>query len=47
MIIGTFVGIILGRKKYLNEFFDDWLLLGLKCPSLSYNYLVLCLVWIE
>ncbi len=43
MIIGTIIGIILGRKKHLNEFFDDWLLLGLNVPALV--IIILCYVW--
>ncbi len=43
MIIGTVIGIVLGRKKNLNEFFDDWLLLGLNVPALV--IIILCYVW--
>lgn len=43
MIIGTVLGILLGRRKRLNEFFDDWLLLGLNVPALV--IIILCYVW--
>ena len=43
MIIGTIVGIILGRKNILINFFDDWLLLGLNVPALV--IIILCYVW--
>ena len=43
LLLSFIVGIILCRKKYLNEFFDDWLLLGLNVPALV--IIILCYVW--
>ena len=34
MIIGTVLGIFMGRKEDFNTFFDDWLVLGLNIPAL-------------
>tara|TARA_B100000989_G_C19533024_1_gene471394 strand:+ start:17305 stop:17841 length:537 start_codon:yes stop_codon:yes gene_type:complete len=43
MLIGMAIGIALGRKKNLNLFFDDWLVLGLNVPALV--LIILCYVW--
>ena len=43
MFIGMAIGISLGRKKNLNQFFDDWLVLGLNVPALV--LIILCYVW--
>ncbi|MFL2661627.1 MAG: ABC transporter permease [Alphaproteobacteria bacterium] len=43
MLIGTFVGIYMGRNKKLNVFLDDWLILGLNVPALV--IIILCYVW--
>lgn len=43
MIIGTVLGIFMGRKEKFNTFFDDWLVLGLNIPALV--IIILCYVW--
>ena len=43
MLIGSFFGIYMGRKKRLNVFLDDWLVLGLNVPALV--IIILCYVW--
>ena len=43
MLIGTVVGILLGRREKFNAFFDDWLVLGLNVPALV--IIILCYVW--
>ena len=43
MIIGTSLGILMGRKDKFNSFFDDWLILGLNIPALV--IIILCYVW--
>ena len=43
MLIGTFIGIYMGRNKKLNVFLDDWLILGLNVPALV--IIILCYVW--
>ncbi len=43
MFIGMAIGIALGRRKNLNVFFDDWLVLGLNVPALV--LIILCYVW--
>lgn len=43
MFIGMAIGIALGRRKNLNLFFDDWLVLGLNVPALV--LIILCYVW--
>ena len=43
MLIGTFIGIYMGRNERLNVFLDDWLILGLNVPALV--IIILCYVW--
>lgn len=43
MIIGSVIGIFMGRREKLNAFFDDWLVLGLNIPALV--IIILCYVW--
>ena len=43
MLIGTFIGIYMGRNDKLNTFLDDWLILGLNVPALV--IIILCYVW--
>ena len=43
MLIGTVLGILLGRREKFNAFFDDWLVLGLNVPALV--IIILCYVW--
>ena len=34
MIIGSAIGIVMGRKKKLDDYFDGWLILALNIPAL-------------
>ena len=43
MLVGTFVGIYMGRREKVNVFLDDWLVLGLNVPALV--IIILCYVW--
>ena len=43
MFIGTFFGIYMGRNSSLNNFLDDWLIMGLNVPALV--IIILCYVW--
>jgi len=43
MILGTAIGIALGRNKRLDEFFDSWLIIFLNIPALV--TIILCYVW--
>jgi NitT/TauT family transport system permease protein len=43
MIIGSIIGIVLGRVKKLDRFFDGWVVLGLNLPALVVG--ILCYVW--
>jgi len=43
MIIGTVIGIIMGRSNMTNSFLDDWLVLGLNIPALV--IIILCYIW--
>lgn len=43
MIIGTAIGIVMGRKEKINTFLDDWLVLGLNIPALV--IIILSYVW--
>lgn len=43
MIIGTALGIVMGRKEKINTFLDDWLVLGLNIPALV--IIILSYVW--
>ncbi|MBC8269198.1 MAG: ABC transporter permease [Rhodospirillaceae bacterium] len=43
MIIGAAIGISMGSKKHLDDFFDSWLILFLNIPALV--TIILCYVW--
>lgn len=43
MPLGCAIGILLGRQKHLNFFFDNWLILFLNIPALV--AIILCYVW--
>ena len=43
MILGTTIGILLGRNKRLDDFFDSWLIIFLNIPALV--TIILCYVW--
>jgi NitT/TauT family transport system permease protein len=43
MAIGTTIGFLLGRLRWIDRFFDSWLILFLNLPALV--VIVLCYVW--
>lgn len=43
MLIGCAIGIVLGRHKQINYFFDNWLVIFLNIPALV--TIILCYVW--
>jgi NitT/TauT family transport system permease protein len=43
MLLGSVIGIILGRHKKLDAFFDNWLVIFLNVPALV--TIILCYVW--
>lgn len=43
MIIGSAIGIVMGRKKKLDDYFDGWLILALNVPALV--TIILCFIW--
>ncbi|MGB0237276.1 MAG: ABC transporter permease [Cycloclasticus sp.] len=43
MILGTAIGLILGRHHKLNTFFDSWLIILLNIPALV--TIILCYIW--
>lgn len=43
MLLGSAIGIVLGRSKTLNQFFDNWLVIFLNVPALV--TIILCYVW--
>jgi len=43
MILGCAIGIVLGRHKQLDYFFDNWLVIFLNIPALV--TIILCYVW--
>jgi NitT/TauT family transport system permease protein len=43
MLLGCALGIILGRNKKLDDFFDNWLVIFLNIPALV--TIILCYVW--
>ncbi|MFE0759331.1 ABC transporter permease [Inquilinus sp. NPDC058860] len=43
MLLGTAIGIALGRSRLLDELFDGWLVIALNMPALV--TIVLCYVW--
>lgn len=43
MLLGCAIGIVLGRNKKLDAFFDNWLMIFLNIPALV--TIILCYVW--
>lgn len=43
MVIGTIIGLAMGRRSVLDRFFDGWLVLGLNMPALVVA--ILCYIW--
>jgi len=43
MLLGVAIGLILGRHKKLNMFFDSWLIILLNIPALV--TIILCYIW--
>jgi len=43
MVIGSAIGIFMGRSEKLNSFFDGWLVLALNLPALV--TIILCYIW--
>jgi NitT/TauT family transport system permease protein len=43
MLLGCAIGIVLGRNKKLDSFFDNWLVVSLNIPALV--TVILCYVW--
>jgi NitT/TauT family transport system permease protein len=43
MLLGCAIGIVLGRNKKLDSFFDNWLVIFLNIPALV--TIILCYVW--
>ena len=43
MIIGSVIGIAMGRKKKLDDYLDGWLILALNVPALV--TIILCFIW--
>lgn len=43
MLLGVAIGLALGRKKGLNNFFDSWLVILLNIPALV--TIILCYIW--
>lgn len=43
MLLGTVIGILLGRNPKLDRFFDSWLVMALNIPALV--TIILCYVW--
>ena len=43
MVIGTAIGMVMGRYRGLDNFFDGWLILGLNMPALVIT--ILCYIW--
>jgi NitT/TauT family transport system permease protein len=43
MLLGCAIGIVLGRNKKLDNFFDNWLVIFLNIPALV--TIILCYVW--
>lgn len=44
LLIGTVIGILMGRFRRLDAFLDGWLVLGLNIPALV--TIILCYVWL-
>tara|TARA_B100001013_G_C24569015_1_gene425764 strand:- start:234 stop:1049 length:816 start_codon:yes stop_codon:yes gene_type:complete len=43
IIIGSVIGIAMGRSKILDDYFDGWLILSLNVPALV--TIILCFIW--
>ncbi len=43
MVIGSAIGILMGRKKKLDDYLDGWLILALNVPALV--TIILCFIW--
>ena len=43
MLLGSAIGLALGRNKNLDAFFDNWLVIFLNIPALV--TIILCYVW--
>lgn len=43
MVIGTAIGVVMGRDQRVDVFFDSWLILGLNVPALV--VIILCYIW--
>jgi len=43
MVLGCAIGILLGKNKTLNAFFDNWLVIFLNIPALV--TIILCYIW--
>ena len=43
MLLGCAIGIVLGKNKTLNAFFDNWLVIFLNIPALV--TIILCYIW--
>ena len=43
MIIGSVIGIVMGRKKKIDDYLDGWLILALNVPALV--TIILCFIW--
>ncbi len=44
MFIGIVIGIVMGRSRNTDSFFDNWLVLGLNVPALV--TIILCYIWL-
>jgi len=43
MVIGSAIGILMGRRKKLDDYLDGWLILALNVPALV--TIILCFIW--
>ena len=43
MIIGSAIGIVMGRRQNIDDYFDGWLILALNVPALV--TIILCFIW--
>tara|TARA_Y100000590_G_scaffold375473_1_gene440399 strand:+ start:182 stop:928 length:747 start_codon:yes stop_codon:yes gene_type:complete len=43
MLIGSIIGIAMGRRKNIDDYFDGWLILALNVPALV--TIILCFIW--
>src|SRR3546814_11740027 len=43
MVVGSAVGIVMGRSRLLDEILDGWVVIGLNMPALV--TIVICYVW--